>query len=404
MKRKRIAITITFIVFAIALVGNMPAAVANMPTDFGCTLGGITGSATFQHEVFIGQTMDNPWWNTRHTVWVIQPENGYKYLGTKAYIWGFWTGINEKGFSWAGAAVTPNDAPDPSGINRFDIGPMLLEKCVTVYDAINILQNVKRSADFPCRNAIMADALGNLALVEISYSKINVATLTRDGYVASTNHYASDQMWNVNKNPPGPTSSSIIRLNRGNEWFANWFAKKTPKGDNKMRIEDLFSPKDGFWSYVYEVFQDNLRSGPGTVGVMQPMQLTYWFSYGWPGGNLPTEENKFRQICQDMTWGAFIPFYLPEMIPGQYTTELGQLTPLGIQYVVSHFSSKQQGAPAWVNYQSDDPMKPYYKPAEDIVSPDGYAPKDNPYGPEGYIGTWTSGNGFVPLGPPYPVP
>jgi hypothetical protein len=49
-------------------------------------------------------------------------------------------------------------------------------------------------------------------------------------------------------------------------------------------------------------------------------------------------------------------------------------------------------------------MKPYYKPAEDIVSPDGYAPKNNPYGPEGYIGTWTSNNGFVPLGSPYPVP
>ena len=398
MKRKKVAITITFIVFGIALVANMPTAIAEMPRDFGCTLAGITGSATSEHEVFIGQTMDNPWWNTRHTVWVIQPEKGYKYLGTKAYIWGFWTGINEKGFSWAGAFVSATDTPDPSGINRFDIGPMLLENCVTVNDAIKIVTSVKRSADFPTRNAIMADAFGNLALVEISYAHVNVQTLTTNGYVVRTNHFISNVMKNY---CPPPDPDSVDRLNRGNQWFADWLA--THRGE-KMEINDLFSPKDGLWSYVYETRQNNLEEGPGTVGVMDPMRLTYWFNYGWPGGNLPIEANKFHQICQDMTWGAFIPFYLKEMIPGQYTTELGQLTPLGIQYVVSHFSHERQRIPAWVNYQSDDPLKPYYKPAGDMVSPDGYAPKDNPYGPEGYIGTWTTNNGFVPLGPPYPVP
>lgn len=391
MKKEKIAIAIIFVVFAIALA-------ADMPTAFGCTLGGVTGWGTFEHQVFIGQTMDNPWWNTRHTLWVIQPEKGYKYLGTKAYIWGFWTGINEKGFSWAGAYVGATDNPDPNGINRFDIGPMLLENCVTVYDAIKILKNVKRSADFPTRNAIMADALGNLALVEISYAHVNVETLTTNGYVVRTNHYISKVMKNY---CPPPDADSVDRLNRGNQWFANWFAKKHRE---KMEINDLFSPTDGLWSYVYETRQNDLEGGPGTVGVMQPMRLTYWFNYGWPGGNLPTKANKLHQICQDMTWGAFIPFYLPEMIPGQYTTELGQLTPLGIQYVVSHFSSKPERTPAWVNYQSGDPTKPYYKPAEDIVSPDGYAPKDNPFGPEGFMGTWTSNNGFVPLGPPYPVP
>jgi len=359
-----------------------------------CTLGGITGSATFQHEVFIGQTMDNPWWPTRHTVWVIQPENGYKYLGTKAAIWGFWTGVNEKGFAWAGAAVSARDKADadPNGPGLLEIGPMLLEKCATVYDAIAILNDQKRKADFPTRNAILADALGNLALVEISYGKINVETLTMDGYVVSANHYVSDVM-----KPLGytPSASSIDRLNRGYEWFANWFAKKPPKGKNKMRIENFFSPKDGFWSYVYQTRQDSLTSGPGSVGVLQPMQLTYWFSYGWPGGNLPTKANELRQICQNMTWGAFIPFHLPEMVPGQYTTELGGLTPLGIQYVVSHFSRHIQSTPAWVNYQSEDPMEPYYKPAEDM-SPSGYTKKENPFGPGGFVGVWTSSEGFKP--------
>jgi hypothetical protein len=284
---------------------------------------------------------------------------------------------------------------DPNGPGLLEIGPTLLEKCATVYDAIEILRNQRRKDDFPTRNAIMADALGNLALVEISYAQVNVAALTRDGYIVSTNHYVSDVMIPLG-NTPG--ASSIDRLNRGYDWFTNWFVNNKPHHrwhSNKMRIEDLFSPGDGFWSYVYQTRQDSLTSGPGTVGVMQPMRLTYWFSYGWPGGNLPTKANELRQICQNMTWGAFIPFHLPEMVPGQYTTELGGLTPLGIQYVVSHFSRHVQSAPAWVNYQNEDPMKPYYKPVEDM-SPSGYTKKENPFGPGGFVGVWSSGEGFKP--------
>jgi hypothetical protein len=277
---------------------------------------------------------------------------------------------------------------------------MLLEKCVTVNDAINLMQTVKRSADFPCRNAILADAQGNLALVEISYAKVNVETLTKDGFVVRTNHFTSSAMRGVNEKEPEPDAITVLRLNRGTEWFNRWLAK----GGKGMKVNDLLSPKDGFWSYVYEVLQGDLGYGPGTVGVMQPKELTYWFSYGWPGGNLPTKEAKLHQICQDMTWGTFIPFHLTEMVPGQYTTELGQLTPLGIQYVMSHFAPKLQSTPAWVNYQSQDPLKPYFKTTEDMASPDGRAPKDNPFGPGGYIGPWTSKEGFKPLASMFPAP
>ncbi|MEM3702915.1 MAG: hypothetical protein QXX79_00615 [Candidatus Bathyarchaeia archaeon] len=97
-----------------------------------------------------------------------------------------------------------------------------------------------------------------------------------------------------------------------------------------------------------------------------------------------------------MTWGVFIPFYLPELPPGQYTTELGQLTPLAIQYLYAHFSSTLQRSPAWYKYQSVDPMKPYYKPPEDVKSPDGYTPKYNYYGPGGFIANWTREEGLIP--------
>lgn len=392
MARKMTVMAVVIaIVAAVTFVVILPAAI-------GCTLGGVTGPMAAKGHIFFGQTCDNPWWPTRHTLWVIQPEKGYKYIGTKAYIWGFWTGMNEKGFGWAGAYVFATDDPDPEGIDRFDIGPMLLEKCETVYDAIEILENTPRSADFPTRNAIMGDAQGNLALVEIAYSKIHAETLTRDGYVVRTNHFISDEMKDLDKVPDDYVCERFVR---GNEWFDN----KTWLDDPQwpwyswghwdcpgIHVEDMF----GYLTYVYLTRLDNLRSGPGTAMVMEPKKLTYWFSYGWPSGNLPRKEDEHRQICQNMTWGTFIPFRLKEMPPGQYTTELGQLTPLGVQYLFSHFKPKQQKRfPAWTRYQSDDPMKPFYKPAEDIESPDGYAPKENPYGPAGFSGCWSSDEGLV---------
>ena len=60
---------------------------------FGCTLGGVTGSMVADNDIFLGQSMDNAWWPTRMTIFVVQPENGYKYIGTKADIWGWNNGL-----------------------------------------------------------------------------------------------------------------------------------------------------------------------------------------------------------------------------------------------------------------------------------------------------------------------
>jgi len=385
---KLIIVVLMLMLFAVILSVNSSAWQSSIdeefPQDFACTLGGATGSLAANDDIFFGQTMDNSWWPTRHTLWVIQPENGYKYIGTKANIWGFWTGMNEKGFGWAGAAVGTTDLPDPAGVNRFEIGPMLLENCVNVNEAIDILKDLPRSKDFPCRNAIMGDAEGNLALVEISYTKIFVETLKKDGYVVRTNHFISDEMKGLDKKKD---PYQCDRLDAGIEWF-----EKVRK-HTKIHIEDM--PK--FFAYVYQSLQDNTTGGPGTTCVMQPKKLTYWFTYGWPGGNLPPKDLENSQICQNMTWGVFLPFYLPELPPGQYTTELGQLTPLAVQYLYAHFTSDLQRSPAWLKYQSVDPMKPFYKPAEDVMSPSGYTPKDNPYSPGGFPGTWTREEGYKPL-------
>jgi len=367
------------------LVGTSPSLVNGEvpPAGRGCTLIGVTGSWTEGSDIFFAQSMDDAWWPSRDVVFVIQPKDGYKYIGTKASIWGFETGLNEKGFGITGAAVSATDTPDPNGISKFEIGPLLLEKCANVHEAIEFLESTPRAEDCWPRNMLMGDAEGNLALVEISYERINVETLTKDGYIVRTNFFISDEMKGVDRNED---PYYCERLARGIWWFENVAQKP-------IDVEDI---QDAY-GFIYAFRQDDPRGGPQSSCIIQPNTLTYWFTYGWPGGNLPTKELELRQICQNMTWGVYIPFHLPELPPGQYTTELGQLTPLAVQYLYSHFSFDVQRPPAWLKYQSEDPMAPFYKPAEDMVSPSGYTPKENPYGPGGMIGTWTPDEGFIPF-------
>ena len=354
---------------------------------FGRTLGGVTGSMVADNDIFLGQSMDNAWWPTRMTIFVIQPENGYKYIGTKADIWGWNNGLNEKGFAYWNAAVGSTETPDPEGVDRMQFGPILLENCATVEEAIEILANTTRNGEFWTRNLIPGDAEGTLALVEVSYKTINVETLTRDGYVVRTNHWISEEIKGLDKKED---SYECSRLNRGNEWF------EQVRKNTTIHIDDMFQ----YFAYPYYDRLNDPKSGPGAVGIAQPKKLTYWFTYGWASGNLPTKELETRQICQNMTWGVWIPFYLPELPPGQYMAELGQLTPLGMQYLYAHFTPELQRSPAWLKYQSVDPMKPFYKPAENVMSPSAYTPKPNPYGPGGFMGTWTREEGFKPLPTP----
>lgn len=357
----------------------------DLPEDYRCTGIGVTGGAAANDGISFGISLGNAWWPTRCMVEVIQPKSGYKYIGIKCGKWGL-DGMNEKGFGFTCMAVGATDSPNPEGYITFlNLGPLLLERCANVEEAIEFLKSVEGelSPEFWTRNQIMGDAEGNLVLVEISNAKVHVDVLTKDGYIVRTNHFTSDEMKDLDKKPD---DFQCERLARGYE-----FVEERLK-NSRLHPEDIFDAL----GYVTQIRLSDPDGGIVAAVVMQPKKVTYWFTYGWPCGNLPTAELKDRQICQDMTWGVAIPFYLPELPPGRYTNELGQLTPLGVQYLYAHFSPDLQRPPAWFKYQSVDPTALWYKPAEDVASPDGAAPAPNPYGPCGRPGTWTRDEGYIP--------
>ena len=352
--------------------------------SMGCTLGGITGSRA-DGNTFILQTTDNAWWPTRHTLFVIEPEYGYKSIITKSGKWGCSNGLNSMGFSILVAAVGSKEPlPLDGDISMFEFGPELLKNCANVDEAIQMLKKFKYTDPMWTRNLIMADAEGVIAIAEISNQTTNIETYTKDGYVVRTNHWISDKMALLGTKEVGFVCD---RYNRGLEWF-----EVVNKDTSTFRVEDLFD----YAAYVYAPRQGNQTGGPGAVLAIEPKKGIFWFTYGNPGGNLPTKELENWQTNQDMTWGVYIPFELKELPPGQYTTEIGHLTPLAIQYLYSHFSPELQRSPNWYKYQSVDPLKPFYKPAEDVASPNPYTSKENPYSPAGKPGTWTVEEGFIP--------
>ena len=73
----------------------------------------------------------------------------------------------------------------------------------------------------------------------------------------------------------------------------------------------------------------------GTVAaeVYDPAHLTFWFTYGWPDGDAKSSNPSFDGANKN-TWGAWIPFILPEMTEeGYYTDWNGNITPLGARYL-----------------------------------------------------------------------
>lgn len=383
-----------------AIGGEGTIAREELSRHFLCTVCGITGASAKDNHIFFGQTMDNPFWPTRHVIFVVQPEDGYKYIGTTADIWGFSTGLNEKGFGLgsASASIEEDEPLDPRGdVNTFKFGPMLLSRCENVREAIEMIKGFKIGAPFFNRNLIMGDATGELVLVEVGSKHLVVETITNNGYVVRTNHWVSripeypeqvcrQEQWS---DPYVRWNLTCDRLERGRQWF------ETKLGNCKdgIAIEDIMYD---LFPFLYIPMLGQTDWGPTACFLVEPKTLTYWFTYGWPGGNLPPDELENRQICQNLTWGIWLPFRLSELIPGQYTTELGQLMPLSIQYLYSHFCSNQQRSPSWLNYQSDDPMKLWYRPPKDI-SPDPMRVQKNPYGPGGYVGTWTMDEGYKAL-------
>lgn len=307
-----------------------------------CTTAGATGRAARNQNPIIGSNSDDPF-STRTRLAVVQPQGGYRFIGTQIISPGqvtvdfhrmFTRGLNEKGFAYTWSAVMPQAEPTPSeafGIPYYQFGTLLLSQAATVAEAIDLLTGQPRAI---AGNFLMVDAGGELALVEVSTRSIHVQTRTRDGWVGRSNHWVSEGMAPLGY-PQTAEGSSPRRLER----IESLVAEGARDGAvDQPFLAGCFADHEGreggcsICAHGLVAYPGRTERG-GTVSseIMEPRKGLFWYNYGWPCGGAP--ELPDLQVHQDRSWGAYLPFRLADMETGEYVTTDGRLTPLAVRYL-----------------------------------------------------------------------
>ena len=321
--------------------------------DLNCTIVGATGSAARGGTPFIASTSDDPY-STRTRVVAVEPGDGYRFVATQIVtLPGYQPvefhhmhtrGVNEKGFAyvWSGAPPNTQYEPDYSGaygIPFEQFGRMLLSRAGSVAEGIDLLESIPRSFH---GNFLFADAGGEVALIEVSTQSMYVETRTRDGWLARSNHWVSEEMAYKGRSSGGQ-SSSEVRLKRATELMGN--------GEGRIDVaylSDLYRDHETLaetgWSicaHGHTKSPDGERHGTVSSEILEPASRTLSYCYGWPCGEpvgYPGEQD-----YQEYSWGQYLPFSLDKLEPGEYVTAEGRLTPLAVRYLAKNGKNDHSG-------------------------------------------------------------
>jgi len=118
------------------------------------------------------------------------PDGGYSSIGHSDVFIGKEDGVNEKmlaiGMTFVGPVLVR------PGINFPIVVRYVLDRCSNVKQAIQSLRKIRYSTT---NNYLLADASGDLAVVEASPRMVNIRTPSADsGYIACTNHFVTKKM------------------------------------------------------------------------------------------------------------------------------------------------------------------------------------------------------------------
>jgi hypothetical protein len=317
----------------------------------GCTIIGATGKATKDGNVYIAGTSDNPFiTGSRKPVYVTIPEKGYKFVGTPCIIQdppgnfvnvGTDRFMNEKGFSSVYSYVHTDEPTGPIALSRYEFYLKMATTVATVDEVIKFIkENPRGSGASGC--GIFADAAGNLALIEFAFQTFNVVgkwSKNDLGIAARANRWETDKMkpLDTTKLHPGNPSkyyaTSAYRYERAME-LLNFFSGKIDvnilkeiMGDNKNREY----PATG--EHGKSISSHGKTLGTVSSEVYDPVNLTFWYTYGWPDGDY-SSSNPLIDGANKNTWGAWVPFVVPRLKEkGFYTDWNGYITPMGVRYL-----------------------------------------------------------------------
>ncbi len=188
-----------------------------------CTVMAIAGQHTASGKTMVGRNHD--WFGAGYLAFCeTRPQGAIPSLGVNDLFVGRPDGINAAGVAVAITAV--EGGRDHPGIMFNLASRMVLDRCHSTEEAVQFLQRIRHARTI---NFLVADASGDIALVEAAPRKVHV-TRPENGVAVVTNHFQSDEMARyeyVRKRAP----NSYPRYCTLREWFA---ARRGP-----ITVEDM---------------------------------------------------------------------------------------------------------------------------------------------------------------------
>jgi isopenicillin-N N-acyltransferase-like protein len=157
----------------------------------GCTTWAAVGSATADGEPLLVKNRDyRPEHLPLQVLVTASPAMGYRYLyGSSAGVPGvFQSGMNERGLTVADTHVCSTDIGP--GLPDYSLMMHILEEHDTVRSALDYLSSVPKMGR---NNLVLADAGGDLAVVELGYHHFAILEASKD-MVVNTNHFVNPSM------------------------------------------------------------------------------------------------------------------------------------------------------------------------------------------------------------------
>lgn len=161
------------------------------PSEEGCSTWAASGSATADCNPLLVKNRDNnPKLLPLQLIVTATPETGYRhiYVSSAARIGVASSGMNEKGLAVADTHVCSSDIGP--GLPDYSLMMRILEQHDTVRSALEYLSSVPLMGR---NNLILTDATGDMAVVELGYSGLEVIE-AKDNLVANTNHFVSPRL------------------------------------------------------------------------------------------------------------------------------------------------------------------------------------------------------------------
>ena len=180
----------------------------------------------------------------------------YHFVGTTTAMVQMEDGVNEYGLAVGLTFVYPNIRK--AGLNAGMLVRYLLEKCKTVQEAVNTLQELPIAS---AQAITLADATGDMAVVECNPEKtVVIKTQKPFSFVVSSNNFYSHEM-EAYKNPPiddwraderYAVVSGALKNNVSN--YSTDFAKNLLAGKYGFMCQyDRKTNADTVWSVVYDL-------------------------------------------------------------------------------------------------------------------------------------------------------